>query len=123
MLRYGSYSIRYDNRFSATLVIMGNFLYRCRILLFGYNNYPPMGTHDFFHISKILPMNKLTDLLSRSMGRLFKAYFDKKDVDTKAYEIEKIAAANAEKMKVISSALRESAHPAIGIEYNDEGIV
>jgi hypothetical protein len=50
-----------------------------------------MALQDILGIGKILPIDKLIDVVSSSVGRISKPYFDKKDSDSKAYEIKKIA--------------------------------
>jgi hypothetical protein len=42
-----------------------------------------MPLEDILGLGKVLPIDKLIDILSKSVGRLSKPYFDKKDVDTK----------------------------------------
>lgn len=54
-----------------------------------------METNDTLGLGKVLPLDKLLDILSKAVGRVTKSYFDRKDVDTKAYEILKLAEANA----------------------------
>ena len=79
-----------------------------------------MNFHDVLGLGKMLPMDKLIDVLSKSVGRLSKPYFDRKDIDTKAYEIKKIAEARAEEMKIISIAVKENFLLTGGIEYKEE---
>ena len=81
-----------------------------------------MPLNDFLGIGKILPIDKLIDVVSSSVGRLSKSYFDKKDAETKAYEIRKLAEARAEEMKIMSNAVRENFQITGGIEYKDEKI-
>lgn len=73
-------------------------------------------------IGKVLPIDKLMDIISNSVGKLSKAYFDRKDVETKAYEIEKLAEARAKEMKIIATAVKENFLITGGIEYKDEKI-
>jgi hypothetical protein len=63
--------------------------------------------NDLFGFGKVLPIDKLLDIISSVTGRVSKPYFDKKDIDTKAYEIKKLAEARAEEMKIISKAVKE----------------
>lgn len=62
---------------------------------------------DITGISKVLPMDKLLDVLSSAFGRISKSYFDKKDADSKAYEIRKVAEAKAFELKVLENAKKE----------------
>ncbi|MBL0238096.1 MAG: DUF2806 domain-containing protein [Saprospiraceae bacterium] len=78
--------------------------------------------NDIFGFGKILPIDKLIDVVSSISGRLSKPYFDRKDIDTKAYEIKKIAEAHAEEMKTISKAIKENFLLTGGIEYAENGI-
>ena len=79
-----------------------------------------MGLTDILGIGKVLPLDKLLDIVSKSVGRISKPYFDRKDIDTKVYEIKKIAEARAEEMKIISTAVKENFQLTGGIEYKDE---
>ena len=81
-----------------------------------------MPLNDFLGIGKILPIDKLLDVVSNSVGRLSKSYFDKKDVKTKAYEIEKLAEARAVEMKIMANAIKENFQITGGIEYKEEKI-
>lgn len=81
-----------------------------------------MKFEDVLGMGKILPIDKLIDIVSKSVGRISKPYFDKKDVETKAYEIKKIAEARAEEMKIIATAVKENHLLTGGIEYKDEKV-
>lgn len=69
-----------------------------------------------------MPIDKLIDIVSNSVGKISKPYFDKKDVDTKAYEIEKLAEARAKEMKIIATAVKENFQLTGGIEYKEDKI-
>lgn len=79
-----------------------------------------MNLNDMLGLGKILPVDKLLDIVSKMTGRLTKQYFDKKDIDTKAYEIKKLAEARAAEMKIITEAVKENALGTGGIEYKEE---
>ncbi|WP_233900531.1 DUF2806 domain-containing protein [Tenacibaculum piscium] len=81
-----------------------------------------MALNDFLGLGKVLPIDKLIDVMSNSVGRLSKSYFNKKDADTKAYEIKKIAEARAEEMRIMSVAVKENFQLTGGIGYQDEKI-
>lgn len=81
-----------------------------------------MNMNDMLGLGKVLPIDKLIDVLSKSVGRLSKSYFDRKDVDTKVYEVEKLAEARAKEMKIMTAAIRENFSLTGGIEYNKDGI-
>lgn len=81
-----------------------------------------MKINDIFGVGKVLPIDKLIDIVSGVTGRISKPYFDRKDIDTKAYEIKKLAEAKAEEMKIISSAIKENFHLTGGIEYKENSI-
>ena len=81
-----------------------------------------MKLNDILGLGKVLPIDKLIDIVSNSVGKISKSYFDKKDVDTKAYEIEKLAEARAKEMKIIATAVKENFQITGGIEYKDEKI-
>jgi uncharacterized repeat protein (TIGR03899 family) len=78
-----------------------------------------MNINDILGLGKVLPIDKLIDIVSSVTGRLSKSYFDRKDVDTKAYEIKKLAEARAEEMKIISTAVKENFLLTGGIEYKE----
>lgn len=79
--------------------------------------------NDILGLGKILPIDKLVEVVSSVVGRLSKPYFDRKDIDTKAYEIKKLAEARAEEMKIISKAVKDNFLLIGGIEYNEKGVV
>jgi uncharacterized repeat protein (TIGR03899 family) len=81
-----------------------------------------MALQDILGIGKVLPIDKLIDIMSTSVGRLSKSYFNKRDSDSKAYEIKKLAEARAEEMKIMSKAIKENYLLTGGIGYSDEKI-
>ena len=81
-----------------------------------------MNLNDILGLGKILPIDKLLDIVSSSVGRISKSYFDKRNVDVKAYEIEKLAEARAKEMKIIATAVKDSFQMTGGIGYKDEKI-
>lgn len=81
-----------------------------------------MNVNDILGLGKVLPIDKLIDIVSNSVGKVSKPFFDRKDVDTKAYEIEKLAEARAKEMKIIATAVKENFQITGGIEYKDEKI-
>lgn len=81
-----------------------------------------MKLNDILGLGKVLPIDKLINIVSNSVGKISKPYFDKKDVDTRAYEIEKLAEARAKEMKIIATAVKENFQITGGIEYKDEKI-
>lgn len=81
-----------------------------------------MKLNDILGLGKVLPIDKLIDIVSNSVGKISKSYFDKKDIDTKAYEIEKLAEARAKEMKIIATAVKENFQLTGGIEYKEDKI-
>lgn len=81
-----------------------------------------MPLNDIFGLGKVLPIDKLIEIVQCSVGRISKPYFDRKDIDTKAYEIKKLAEAHAEEMKIIANAVKENFQLTGGIEYKEEKI-
>lgn len=75
---------------------------------------------DILGLGKVFPMDKLLDMVSKSVGIILKPYFDRRDVDTKAYEIEKTAEAKAKEMKIISEAIQENSNLTGGIAYKED---
>lgn len=61
--------------------------------------------NDILGFGKMLPMDKLVEVTSRACGRISKAYFERKDYDTQAYGIKKIAEAESEAMMIVSKTL------------------
>jgi uncharacterized repeat protein (TIGR03899 family) len=62
---------------------------------------------DILGLGKILPMNKLLDVVSNGIGRFTKAHYDKQDIDTEAYKIEKLAAAQALANQITNNSQKE----------------
>ncbi len=62
---------------------------------------------DITGIGKILPIEKLIEVLSSAVGRISKSYYDRKDSDSKVYEIKKIAEAKAYEFKVMEITKKE----------------
>jgi hypothetical protein len=81
-----------------------------------------MEIKDILGIGKVLPIDKLIDLIAKATGTLTKSYFDKKDVDTKVYEIREVAKAKADALKIMSTAISENAPSLSGIEYTESGL-
>lgn len=82
-----------------------------------------MKLNDILGIGKVLPIDKLIDIVSNSVGRISKPYFDKKDIDTQAYAIKKLAEAKADEMKIMANAIKENFQLTGGeIEYKEDKI-
>ena len=81
-----------------------------------------MEIKDILGVGKILPIDKLIEVITSATGRISKSYFDRKDVDTKAYEIKKIAEAKAVEMTIMSNAIKENLQITGGIEYKENNI-
>ena len=81
-----------------------------------------MKPNDLLGLGKMLPIDKIIDVLSKAVGKISKSYFDRKDVDRKAYEIKRIAEARAEEMRIISNAIKENSNQTGGIEYKEEKV-
>ena len=82
-----------------------------------------MEIKDILGFGKILALDKLIDVVSSGVGRVTKPYFDRKDIDTKAYEIKKLAEAKAEEMKIIANAVNDNYQLTGGIEYKEEKLI
>lgn len=81
-----------------------------------------MEFNDVLGLGKVLPIDKLMDIVSKSVGKISKPYFDRKDVDTKAYEIRKLAEARADEVKIMADAIKENFPLTGGIEYRENKI-
>lgn len=81
-----------------------------------------MKVNDILGFGKVLPIDKLIEIVSKVTGRLSKPYFDKKDIETKAYEIKRLAEAKAEEIKIISLAIKQNYLLTEGIEYKENNI-
>ena len=74
---------------------------------------------DLLGIGKVVPIDKLFDTISKAIGRVFKPYFDRKDIDNKAYELKKRASGKADELKIIASVINETSLPEHAVEYKD----
>ncbi len=81
-----------------------------------------MIPNDILGLGKILPVDKLMDIMTKVFGKVSKPYFDRKDVDTKAYEIRKLAEARADEMKIMATAIKENFQLTGGIDYKEGAI-
>jgi uncharacterized repeat protein (TIGR03899 family) len=79
-----------------------------------------MEFNDVLGLGKILPIDKLIDVISKAVGTISKPYFDRRNVDTRVYEIEKLAEARAKEMKIITLAVKENFQSTGGIEYKED---
>jgi len=82
-----------------------------------------MNFTDILGFGKVFPIDKLFDIVSKSAGTISKPYFDRRDADTRAYEIEKLAEARAKALKIITTAIKENLHLTGGIEYKEDKFV
>lgn len=82
-----------------------------------------MELNDMLGLGKVLPLDKLADMLSNSCGRIFKSYFDRRDINTKVYEIDKVSEAEARKIKTLGTAIKENSPSTGRIEYKKEQIL
>lgn len=73
---------------------------------------------DLLGIGKVLPIEKLIDVISKALGKVSNHYFDRKNIDAKAYEIRKLAEARADEMRTIATAINANFLLSGGIEYN-----
>lgn len=81
-----------------------------------------MEIKDILGLGKMLPMDKLLEMISKSFGTATKPFFDRRDVDTKAYEIRKLAEAKVDAMKIMASGIRESSAGTASINYSEGGM-
>jgi uncharacterized repeat protein (TIGR03899 family) len=65
-----------------------------------------INTKDTFGFGK--GIDKLVAVIESGVGRIFKSYFDKKDIDNEAYRVTKLAEAKVNELKMISEAIRGS---------------
>ena len=82
-----------------------------------------MNPNDILGLGKVLPIDKLLDIMSKAVGKVSKSYFDRKDVNTRAYEIRKLAEARADEMKIMATAIKENFQLTGGIDYKEGEIV
>ncbi|GMO64830.1 MAG: hypothetical protein Ta2A_12700 [Treponemataceae bacterium] len=75
--------------------------------------------NDILGLGKVLPLEKLLGIVSSVVGRVSKSYFDKKDIDTEAYKIRKLAEAKADEMRIISTAAQENSSSSQSIKYEN----
>jgi len=81
-----------------------------------------MALGDLFGAGKVLPIDKLVDMFTNSVGRLFKSHFTKKDADAKAYELREMAKAQSDAMKILASGYKEASQITAGIGYKDDRV-
>lgn len=81
-----------------------------------------MNASDILGLGRVLPVDKLIEILVKTVGRVSKPYFDRKDIDTRAYEIKKLAEARVEEMKIVSQAVRSNFLLTGGIEYKNDSV-
>jgi len=86
------------------------------------NDNNKMSISDILGGGKMFPMDKLADMLRASFGRIFQSHFDRKDVDTKAYEIEKVAEAQARAIVKLAEGYKEASQITAGIGYKDDRV-
>lgn len=66
-----------------------------------------MKINDIFGAGKVLPSEKLLELVEKIFGRLTKKKFDKIDADSERYKQERLADAEAYKIKIVGEAKQE----------------
>jgi hypothetical protein len=86
------------------------------------NRTEKMEIKDVLGLGKVLPLEKLVDVVSKAVGRHRKSYYDRKDIDTEAYRIKALAEAKAEGIKVLANAIKDNFENTGKIEYIDQGI-
>lgn len=67
-------------------------------------------------------IDKLIDVIRKGVGRVSKSYFEKKDIETRAFEIERLAEAKAKAIGVIADAIRQNSLGTGGVEYSSDGV-
>ena len=100
--------------------------------------------NDIIGLGKVLPIEKLIDVISNYVGLISKSYFDRKNIDTTFYKKKKLAEADAERIRIIAEAdaeririiaeayaeririiakaIIENSQQTGGIEYKDENL-
>ncbi len=67
-------------------------------------------------------IDKLIDVIQKGLGRAFKANFERKDIETRALEIEKLAEAQAKALGIMATAVRQNTLGTGSIKYSNNGI-
>ncbi len=70
-----------------------------------------------------MPIKKLLDMISKTTGAVTKSYLERRDVDTKAYEITKLTEARIQAMRLVSDAVKENSNGLTSINYSKDGIM
>jgi uncharacterized repeat protein (TIGR03899 family) len=78
-----------------------------------------MEFNDVLGLGKVLPLDKLIDVISKGVGRLTKSYFDKIDSNNKAYELKKLADARVYELNTIAKSIKDATNFISGISYLD----
>jgi uncharacterized repeat protein (TIGR03899 family) len=79
-----------------------------------------MEFNDILGLGKVLPLDKLLDVIQKAVGRGTKSYFERQDVKTEVYKIKELAKAKAEEITIISQAMLESSVLKRDIDYKDK---
>lgn len=82
-----------------------------------------MEVKDMLGLGKILPIEKLITVVTRATGRLTQHYFDRKDADSEAYRIRKLAEARADEIGIIGGAMRDQFQALGKAEYKEGKII
>jgi uncharacterized repeat protein (TIGR03899 family) len=75
---------------------------------------------DFFGLGK--GIEKLVDVISKGVGRITKSHFERKDIKTKALELEMLMKLDAEGMKMIAETIKNEQAGTGGIKYKNENL-
>jgi len=81
-----------------------------------------MAIGDILGAGKVFPMDKLADMITNTVGRLFKSHFTRKDIDAKTYELREVAKAQAEAMVTLAEGYKEASQITSGIGYKDDRV-
>ena len=81
-----------------------------------------MEFNDVLGLGKVLPLEKLIEVISKACGRISKSYFDKIDTNNKANEIKKLAEARAFEITTIAKSIHEAPQLTDGLAYNQGNI-
>jgi len=80
-----------------------------------------MDIKDILGLGKVLPLDKFLEVIEKGLGRITKSHFERKDIDTEAYRIRRLAEANSDALKTVSNAIQDTALQS-DIEYKENSI-
>lgn len=77
---------------------------------------------DLLGLGKVMPIDKLIDVISKATASVTQPYIDRRNIRTKAYELEILIASEIKTFKLVEDAIKHSGQEIKSIEYKDHKI-